>query len=977
MAGALATAVLSHFEHSRSQRPSALLDVYLGLSILLDIAHDRTLWLSASSELDTTFTGVFTAALATKAVLIILESRAKSRWIVGHDQTKQSLDGTRGIYSLSTFTWLTGLFLSGRKNVLRLDDLPVLDEDMAVEALQAKFAKHAKRHLGDQAKREANKRNKFGLLRALGDTLLVPLLLPILPRIALVGFTLSQAFLIQSVLDFLRAESASRQAGYGLIAAAILTYTGIATSTSLYWYYHGRALYMARGCLCSSVFLKTTELSVATVGKSQAVTLMSTDVDRILAGLVNLHEFWAGLIQAALGSWLLYNYLGPSLAVPIALVVASFFAVATLGRHVGRYQKAWMRETQRRVAMTANVIANMKHLKISGLAAAVEESMQRARITELRASRGLRRIQIAAMSISLSPELIAPAITLAATPRDLDASTLFTAIALLSLLTAPLGDVFKSVAPLMSALACLDRIQTYLELQQQADFRELEGEKMGPPGLDMTTGTQDKARDAALRVVGGSFGWQKGKPYCLQGIDLAVEYSALTIIVGPVGSGKSTLCKALLGETPVSAGHVLVSGEAGVRIAYCDQTPFLSNSTIRDNIVGFSAWDSDRYAEAVESSGLSRDLAELLDGDGTLVGSNGVILSGGQRQRIAIARALYLDARILIFDDVLSGLDAKTEEHVFRHVFGPDGLLKTRRGGPAVILCTHSVIHLPSADHIVALGEQGDVVEQGSWDVLARNKGYVQSLGVREAAAEDGGKYLGDKDGTAVPPTRLVVGGRKGRSAAAVPGAVDGLDGVGRMAGDLTVYRHYFKAVSAVALTAFIASAVTYGFFFAFPTVWLGFWLKDAASPHPSQSKAFWIGIYGLFQALSLAGVFLTMYLAVTYVSLVSGAALHLSALRAVVRAPLSLFTTADLGTLTNYFSQDMTLVDGELPVSLINFSTDLAVSISMAGVLASSSPYLATAYPVVMVLLYTVSKFYLRTSRQLRLLELEAKSPL
>ncbi|POR35992.1 Uncharacterized protein TPAR_03804 [Tolypocladium paradoxum] len=987
VAAALATAVLSHFEYSHSQRPSALLDVYLALSILLDIAHDRTLWLSASSELDTAFARVFTAALACKAVLILLESRAKSRWIVGHDQTKQSLDGTRGIYSLSSFTWLTGLFLSGRKNVLRLDDLPVLDEDMAVEALQASFAEHVKRHLGDPTKPGVNQRNKHGLLRALGDTLLVPLLLPILPRIALVGFTLSQAFLIQSVLDFLRTESASRQAGYGLIGAAILTYTGIAASTSLYWYYHGRALYMARGCLCSSVFLKTTELSVATVGKSQAVTLMSTDVDRILAGLLNLHEFWAGLVQAALGSWLLFNYLGPSLAVPIALVVASFLAVATLGRHVGRFQKAWMKETQRRVAMTANVIANMKHLKISGLAAAVEGSMQRARLTELRASRGLRRLQIAGMSISLSPELIAPAVTLAATPRDLDAPTLFTAIALLSLLTAPLGDLFKSVAPLMSALACLDRIQTYLELEPQADFREREGEKTRLPGLGMTAGTQGKARDAALRVVRGSFGWQKGGPYCLQGIDLTVAYSALTIIVGPVGSGKSTLCKALLGETPLSAGHVLVSGEAGVRIAYCDQTPFLSNSTIRDNIVGFSAWDPARYAEAVESSGLSRDLVELLDGDDTLVGSNGVILSGGQKQRIAIARALYLDARILIFDDVLSGLDANTEDHVFRHVFGPDGLLKTRRGGPAVVLCTHSVMHLPSADHIVALGERGDVVEQGGWDVLARNEGYVQSLGVKETGAEDGGKHLEAKKGIAVPQTRpsaqrptpgvQVVGGRKWRSAAAVPGAVDGLDGVGRMAGDLTVYRHYFKAVSAVALTAFVASAVTYGFFFAFPTVWLGFWLKDAASPHPGRSKGFWIGIYGLFQALSLVGVFLTMYLAVTYVSLVSGAALHLSALRAVVRAPLSLFTTADLGTLTNYFSQDMTLVDGELPVSLINFATDLSVSVSMAGVLASSSPYLATAYPVVMALLYIVATFYLRTSRQLRLLELEAKSPL
>ncbi|KAF7548170.1 hypothetical protein G7Z17_g7235 [Cylindrodendrum hubeiense] len=980
LSAALATAVLSHSEHRRSHRPSMLLDIFLGLTILLDIAHDRTLWLSSSSKLDTIFVRVFTAAVAVKAVLIVLESRAKLEGITVTDEKIESLDGGRGIYSLSTFAWLSGLFLSGYKRVLSIEDLPALDENMAVDTLQAQFAKRTKKYLGKSTK-EAPQHN-LRLLRALGDTLAVPLLLPIVPRIVLIGFTVSQAFLIQSVLDFLDDEEAPIQEGYGLIGAAILIYAGIAGSTSLYWYYHERALYMTRGCLSSSIFLKTTQLSEATVSTSQAVTLMSTDVDRILTGFLNLHDLWASLIQAALGCWLLWSHLGSSFIIPIGLVVASFLAVATLGRYVGGYQKVWMQETQRRVAMTANILANMKHLKISGLATAVEEAIQRVRLTELRASRGLRRIQIVAMVISLSPELIAPSITFAATSRDLNSSTVFTVVALLSLVTAPLGQLFKSVAPLMSALACLDRIQTYLELEPRADFRGIgqpDEEKPGPYEHQEDANTRlavsEEPRHAALRVVRGNFGWQKDGPYCLRDVNLAVEYSKLTMVVGPVGSGKSTLCKALVGETPIWAGQVLVGGGTGARIAYCDQTPFLSNNTIRDNIVGASVWDPERYAEVIEATGLSRDLDEFVDGDSTLVGSNGLILSGGQKQRVAIARAIYLDARILIFDDVLSGVDAKTEDHVFRHVFGPGGLLKRRRSAPAVILCTHSVMHLPEADHIVVLGKQGDVVEQGIWEVVAHSKGHMQNLGVREDGPEDGAKPVPERSAAAMPQ----VGPSPRRPATREPrgSAVDGLTGATRMRGDFAVYRHYFKAVSVVALIAFVASALTYGFFFAFPTVWLKFWVKDSDSTNPSHTKAFWIGIYGLFQALALLGVLLALYLAVTFVSLVSGAALHLSVLQAVMKARLSLFATADVGTLTNYFSQDMALIDGELPVSLINFATDLAISLSMAGVLASSSPYMAASYPVVIMLLYAVAKFYLRTSRQLRLLDLEAKSPL
>jgi ATP-binding cassette subfamily C (CFTR/MRP) protein 1 len=109
----------------------------------------------------------------------------------------------------------------------------------------------------------------------------------------------------------------------------------------------------------------------------------------------------------------------------------------------------------------------------------------------------------------------------------------------------------------------------------------------------------------------------------------------------------------------------------------------------------------------------------------------------------------------------------------------------------------------------------------------------------------------------------------------------------------------------------------------------------------------------------------------------VSGAKLHKAALKTVIEAPLRFFSTTDSGVVINLFSQDMTLIDNELPQAVTNLATDICNALGMAAVIASASPYLVIAYVPMFIILYGVQKFYLRTSRQLRLLDLEAKSPL
>ncbi|KAK7752799.1 hypothetical protein SLS62_005141 [Diatrype stigma] len=371
--------------------------------------------------------------------------------------------------------------------------------------------------------------------------------------------------------------------------------------------------------------------------------------------------------------------------------------------------------------------------------------------------------------------------------------------------------------------------------------------------------------DPVILIKNGKFSWEPNKA-ALQNVTTRVAKSSLTMVVGPVGSGKSSFCKALLGEIPFSEGSVTVGSQLS-HVGFCDQTAFLWNGTIRDNIIGFSSFDDHRYSEVIRATALSIDLAKFPQGDSTNIGSDGITLSGGQKQRVSLARALYLQTDLLILDDIFSGLDADTEQEVFRQVFGANGLLKQRRS--TTVLCTHSVKYLSAADYVIAL-ENGSIIEQG-----------------------------------------------------------------------------------------------------------LTFWADDVSSGNPTHSHAYYVWIYALLQVLGMISLLLLAIVLFIVSVKKAGANLHRVTLQTLIRAPLQLFTKTDTGVITNLFSQDLNLIDTELPDALLNTLFCVSQAIGQAAVMLTSSAYLAISYPLLAGLLYVVQVFYLRTSRQLRLLDLETKSPL
>ncbi|KAF2804997.1 uncharacterized protein BDZ99DRAFT_397241 [Mytilinidion resinicola] len=955
LVSALLMITLSAVDHSRSPRPSVLLSIYLSLTLLLDAAQARTLFLSSLGKPELTYSSIFSAAIALKAAVLLLEAKEKSPW-VRWDEKEHSPEETSGIFSLGVFFWLNKMFLLGNSKILTVEDLYPLDSAFDAKTLHDEFSKNI-----DYSKLRGD---KFGLPKVLVRTLRVPLLIPILPRLAMLGFTFCQPLFMEKLLDYLSQPELDANVGYGLIGASMLIYSGIAISTALYWYFHNRARTMTRSILVTEIFIKATRARIGIADDSAALTLMSTDMERIRIGLRSLHEIWAGMIQAALAAWMLYNRLGVVFVAPIGIVIVCFTGLGILMSFTGDSQRAWMAGVQKRVGLTATVIANMKNLKISGLSAAVSSFVQKLRLEELAAGARFRKVFITAALFGFIPQLISPPLTFAFTQQTLDASTMFTCLAFLALLTNPLLLIFDSSPQLVSGLACLGRVQAFLECETRHDFRQVLAEVRH--NAEKAPDDTESSSDSALIIRNGNFGWEAGKSV-LRNVNTRISKSSLTVVVGPVGSGKSTLCKALLGEIPFSEGSVISSRFA--HIGYCEQTAFLLNGSIRDNIVGFSPFNNERYAEVIDATALSFDFTTLPQGDQTNVGSDGITLSGGQKHRVSLARALYLQSDLLVLDDIFSGLDADTEERVFQRVFVPGGLLRRRRS--TVVLCTHSIKHLPAADHIIVLGE-GTVAEQGSFGELMTGQGYVQRLRL---------KGFPDSDASSETTTsmRSVQGSKQQllhtTTNGAVPLAPD--TDKSRQVGDKTVYKHYVKSMGLLPAAFSLLFAILWGFFTNFPSIWLTYWTDDVYSEHPAHSYAYYARIYALFQVCALVSLLLLAITLWVVVIKRAGANIHQEALRTLIRAPLNFFTKTDTGVVTNLFSQDLNLIDTELPEATLNVLFCIFQVLGQAAVMLTSSVWLAIAYPLIGAIMYVVGRFYLRTSRQLRFLDLEAKSPL
>lgn len=234
--------------------------------------------------------------------------------------------------------------------------------------------------------------------------------------------------------------------------------------------------------------------------------------------------------------------------------------------------------------------------------------------------------------------------------------------------------------------------EIYVSIKRMQEYLLLEENPVIAPHQNKSS---KHNRDCGVVLKHINASWGPSSDWSLKNINLNIQSSSLCTVIGSVGSGKSSILHLIIKELLPSSGTLKVGGD----ISYASQEPWLFVATVRENILFGNSYDKDRYRDVVRVCALERDFKQFPYGDKTVVGERGVSLSGGQRARINLARAVYKQSDIYIFDDPLSAVDAHVSRHLFDECISGYLQNKTR------ILVTHQLQFLKKADLIVVVDD--------------------------------------------------------------------------------------------------------------------------------------------------------------------------------------------------------------------------------------------------------------------------------
>ncbi|KAI1842151.1 hypothetical protein JX266_011684 [Neoarthrinium moseri] len=806
------------------------------------------------------------------------------------------------------------------------------------------------------AKPETRRSLPLALMRCLKS----PFLAAVVPRLLLIFFRYSQPILIHQAIIYATATLAPPESfrGYWLVVSAVMIYVGIALSAAAYQNSLNRLKLMTRSALVGLIHDHTMTLASVAYDDGASTTLMSTDADNLDGIAEMIHEIWAQVVEVFIGICLLASQVGWIWPLPLFLIYLCSHMSRFVAKHLQPGQKAWNNATQDRIAATSSALRMMKVMKMLGFHNHLSRRIQKLREIELRAASKLRWVMVYYNASANALGIFSPAITLvlfavisAANSRSLDTETAFTTVAILSMVTHPANMVMTFAPRVVSALSGFERIQSFLlrsplQVSNRALRKDPSSELAWNPISNQLPTTGPDIQISRVTI---------GHPQViLEDINIEVATGKLTIVSGPTGSGKSTILRLILGEITPTHGFVSSTTQ---RIAYCAQIPWLPSGTIKEAICGgTNIYDSsDRrsekwYDDVINMCSLTHDFESLADGDQTQIGSRGFNLSGGQRQRVALARTLFARCDIVLLDDNFSGLDGETERTIFNNLFGPSGLL--RRLGTTVVLVSNSAQFFPAAHHIVVLGNRG-IVDQGSWQNINTKATSIAKFSSSHTSREN-----------------VILSANYDKLSAQLRAKDDTELDLARQTGDTALYGYYLGFVDCVNLLYFVSVTSMHSFCITVPQYWLRLWTESGNS-----HTAFYVGGYFLLSTVAWITTSTQAWAVLIRISPQSGLRLHQRLLDIVTCAPLSFFSKTEVGSILNRFSQDVQIVDKQLPSALQTIVTQLCKLAMQIVMLYVAEKWLVMLFPVCMLLVYIVQKVYLRTSRQLRYLELQARA--
>ncbi|RAL50757.1 hypothetical protein DM860_015904 [Cuscuta australis] len=625
-----------------------------------------------------------------------------------------------GLFSVLTFSWMSSLIELGNRKALDFADVPKLDSMDSVFATYPIFRSKLVESNSDGV---ATRVSAMSLVKALflsawRDIFLTGLLSMAYTLASYVG-----PYLIGEFVHCLSGQGKFRNQGY-LLALAFLVAKLVERISYRCSFFKLKQIGMRmRSVIVTLIYRKGLTVSSFQENTSgQKINLLTIDAQQIESCGADIHEPWMVILQFGLALFLLYENLGLSFLAALGGTCVLMLVQYPLGKLYTNFNEKLMEAKDQRIKATSEVLRNLRIIKFQAWDLKfLSKIMELRKTEEAWLKKALYTSAFTTFVYWCSPILVSVASfsTCVLLRIPLDSARILSALATFGMLNNSLSSIPSLISMIAQTKVSLSRISHFLSLD---DLRTDVVHEI----------TRNSSSDIAVEITDGCFSWDITAPNpTIRDISLRVRRSMRVAVCGTVGCGKSTLLSCILGEVPKISGSVELCGTK----AYVAQSPWIQSGTIEENILFGKEMDRGRYEKILEACALEKDLEILPLGDQTIIGERGINLSGGQKQRIQIARALYQDADIYLFDDTFSAVDAHTGSHLFKEVLL--GLLSTK----TVVYITHQIEFVHAADLILVM-KDGRITQAGKYDdILNSGPDFMELVGAHDMALSTLGDF--------------------------------------------------------------------------------------------------------------------------------------------------------------------------------------------------------------------------------------------
>ncbi|POM78114.1 Canalicular multispecific organic anion transporter [Phytophthora palmivora] len=835
-----------------------------------------------------------------------------------------------------------------------------------------------------------------------------------------------QSYVAQAILQYLnyRENIFGISNGYWLVAMMTFSSVVAVCTVNYVFFTTSRIGANVRSLTMVLVFDKALKLSNASRQEyttGEVLTLMSVDAERVFTA--TLQSPWhvmgplAFMVSIVMIGVLLDAY--SALAGAAVLVIVMWISVKQ-GDRIAHLQRRLLEVIEKRVKVTSEALQGIRVMKFYAWEDSLAQRVEKLRAREIGFLRKFHSFQVVnTVMLFLTPTFLS-GVTLGVYVllySTIDIIEAFTLIAMVNVCRTALFQLPQAISSFCKAKISLSRIDNFLASDEFVtdypllaaatasedmtvnsslvplisnkhidDTGSIEPGRISLRNTNFrwfgTTNIHDvvvvvppasseerfhsQANDADLTTKSSGV-----EEFLLKIVNLEVGRGSLVMIVGKVGSGKSSLVNAILGEMPCTSGVL----EIGGRVAYVSQDTWIRNATLRDNILFEQDFNAERYAQVLEASQLAMDLKALPNGDSTEIGERGINLSGGQKARVAIARAMYRSGTdVLILDDPLSAVDP----HVAHAIFDKCIVGMARDQTRLLVLNSHYDL-LPNADLVVVI-ENGTIARQGSYEEVMNQFPDHGISGISDIGLDN--ECVDEMEAKPVRDDELTSEDEfENMNISPCPGQLIHVEDRVRGSVGGHVYKTYFDESGFNGVLVALVLTVVYCISQAVRTVvdwWPGHWARkmvrfDVDPSYSSTSFGMWyLGLIVVCSVLTLARALMLIGSCMR-----TSQKLHDQLFRRVLGAPVTTyFDVTPVGRILNRFSNDLDQMDAVLPEEYQLLFQNVSMAVGTLVVSAFASYWIAVLYIPLVVVFEFMGDHFKKSSCELKRLEGITRTP-